>query len=186
MNDVFIYKTRAMVWLPFKGSYSPAVHTPIMCVIPELHKPACAHTHQLPLLQEQTLGLLEKSEPIQICSDLVFHRKGSSSKQQERDFHGSPVVKTPHFQCRCQRSDSWSCWSGFDPICHSFPGGSVVKNLPPMQEMQERLGFNSWVKKIPWSRKWQPTPVFLPGNPVGGGVWWATVHSRGQKQSDMT
>ena len=24
-------------------------------------------------------------------------------------------------------------------------------------------GFNTWVGKIPWSRKWQPTPVFLPG-----------------------
>ena len=20
-----------------------------------------------------------------------------------------------------------------------------------------------WIRKIPWSRKWQPTPVFLPG-----------------------
>ena len=26
-----------------------------------------------------------------------------------------------------------------------------------------RLGFNSWVRKIPWRRAWQPTPVFLPG-----------------------
>ena len=26
-----------------------------------------------------------------------------------------------------------------------------------------RLRFNPWVEKIPWSRKWQPTPVFLPG-----------------------
>ena len=25
-----------------------------------------------------------------------------------------------------------------------------------------RPGFNPWVGKIPWSRKWQPTPVFLP------------------------
>ena len=24
-------------------------------------------------------------------------------------------------------------------------------------------GFNPWVGKIPWRRKWQPTPVFLPG-----------------------
>ena len=24
-----------------------------------------------------------------------------------------------------------------------------------------RLGFNPWVGKIPWRRKWQPTPVFL-------------------------
>ena len=23
--------------------------------------------------------------------------------------------------------------------------------------------FSSWVGKIPWKRKWQPTPVFLPG-----------------------
>ena len=26
-----------------------------------------------------------------------------------------------------------------------------------------RCGFNPWVGKIPWSRKWQPTPVFLSG-----------------------
>ena len=26
-----------------------------------------------------------------------------------------------------------------------------------------RGGFNPWVKKIPWSRKWQPFPVFLSG-----------------------
>ena len=26
-----------------------------------------------------------------------------------------------------------------------------------------RLGFHPWVRKIPWSRKWQPTLVFLPG-----------------------
>ena len=30
-----------------------------------------------------------------------------------------------------------------------------------------RLGFDSWVGKIPWSRKWQPTPVFLPGKSHG-------------------
>ena len=27
----------------------------------------------------------------------------------------------------------------------------------------KRCGFNPWVRKIPWRRKWQPTPVFLPG-----------------------
>ena len=26
-----------------------------------------------------------------------------------------------------------------------------------------RCGFSPWVRKIPWRRKWQPTPVFLPG-----------------------
>ena len=27
----------------------------------------------------------------------------------------------------------------------------------------KRCRFNPWVGKIPWKRKWQPTPVFLPG-----------------------
>ena len=31
----------------------------------------------------------------------------------------------------------------------------------------KRRGFNSWIRKIPWRRKWQPTPVFLPGKSHG-------------------
>ena len=31
----------------------------------------------------------------------------------------------------------------------------------------KRREFNLWVGKLPWSRKWQPTPVFLPGKPHG-------------------
>jgi len=42
----------------------------------------------------------------------------------------------------------------------SSPGGSVVKNPPANVG---RAGFDPWVRKIPWGRKWQPTPVFLPG-----------------------
>ena len=26
-----------------------------------------------------------------------------------------------------------------------------------------RPGFDSWVRKIPWKRKWKPTPVYFPG-----------------------
>ena len=39
-----------------------------------------------------------------------------------------------------------------------------LKRLPPMQETRVRsLGF-----QIPWKRKWQPTPVLLPGESHGG------------------
>ena len=41
----------------------------------------------------------------------------------------------------------------------------------------KRCRFDPWVRKIPWSRAWQPTPVFLPGESHGQGAWWATVHS---------
>ena len=30
-----------------------------------------------------------------------------------------------------------------------------------------RSGFNPWVRKIPWRRKWQPTSIFLSGKSQG-------------------
>ena len=43
--------------------------------------------------------------------------------------------------------------SGKEPICQC--------------RRQNRYGFDPWVGKIPWRRKWQPTPVFLPGESHG-------------------
>ena len=50
--------------------------------------------------------------------------------------------------------------------------------------MQETW-FDTWVRKIPWRSKWQPTPVFLPGKPHG---WRSLVgySSWGCKESDTT
>ena len=39
----------------------------------------------------------------------------------------------------------------------------MVKNPPPTQEMREMQVQSPGGRKIPWRRKWQPTPVFLPG-----------------------
>ena len=39
-----------------------------------------------------------------------------------------------------------------------------------------RCRFSPWVGKIPWRRKWQPTPVFLPGESHGRRSLWTTVH----------
>ena len=54
-----------------------------------------------------------------------------------------------------------------------FPGDSDGKSICLQSR---RPGFDPWVGKIPWRRKWQPTPVFLPGNPMDRGAWQATVH----------
>ena len=40
-----------------------------------------------------------------------------------------------------------------------FLVAQTVKNLPAVLEHR----FNPSIKKIPWRREWQPTPVFLPG-----------------------
>jgi len=36
-----------------------------------------------------------------------------------------------------------------------------------MQKICRRPGFDPWVRKISWRRKWQPTPIFLPGESHG-------------------
>ena len=57
----------------------------------------------------------------------------------------------------------------------------TAKRLPAVQE----TGFDPWVGKIPWRRKWQPTPGLLPGkfhglrSQVGYSPW-------GRKESDTT
>ena len=69
-----------------------------------------------------------------------------------------------------------------DHLVTGFPGGSEVK---ASARNEGDPGFNPWVRKIPWRRKWQPTPVFLPGEShgrrslVGYSPW-------GHNESDMT
>ena len=36
-----------------------------------------------------------------------------------------------------------------------------------------------------WRRKWQPTPVFLPGEPRNGGTWWAAIYGVTQSQTRL-
>ena len=40
----------------------------------------------------------------------------------------------------------------------------------------KRHGFNPWVRKIPWRRAQQPTPIHCLENPMDRGAWWSTAH----------
>ena len=66
-----------------------------------------------------------------------------------------------------------------------FPGGSEVKASACVCLQCGRAGLDPWVGKIPWRRKWQPTPVFLAGESHG---WRSLVGYSpwGRKQSDTT
>ena len=70
-----------------------------------------------------------------------------------------------------------SCW-GVSQVA------LLVKNLP-CQCRRHRLGFDPWVGKIPWRRKWQPTPVFLPEE-FHGQRSLAACSPWGHKESDKT
>ena len=71
------------------------------------------------------------------------------------------------------KSETKSISSGRNII----PDDSAVKNWPVNQT-------DPWVGKIPWRRKWQPTPVFLPGKSHRWGDWRATPWSH--KELDTT
>jgi len=44
----------------------------------------------------------------------------------------------------------------------------MVKNQPAnVGDRGRTRQFDPWVGKIPWRKKWQPTPVFLPGESHG-------------------
>ena len=99
----------------------------------------------------------------------LFNKRGKEGKQKGRKEGGrerktmhltkSPLIGLPRWlrgkECVCQRRSLR--WCSFDP----------------------------WVGKIPWRRKWQPTPVFLPGKSHGqrslGGY-----SPPGRKESDVS
>ena len=62
---------------------------------------------------------------------------------------------------------------------------SVDKESTCQWRRSRRCRFDPWVEKIPWRRKWQPTPVFLPGKSQGQRSL-AGYGSWDHKESDMT
>jgi len=65
------------------------------------------------------------------------------------------------------------------------PGDASGKEPTYQCRRRKRRRLDPWVRKIPWRRAWQPTPVFLPGEAHGqrsraGYIPW------GCKESDTT
>ena len=73
-----------------------------------------------------------------------------------------------NFECYGEEGNrGWDSWMAsvtrWTWVQSSLVAQTKVKNLPAVQETQVRsLGW-----EIPWRRKWQPTPVFLPGKYYG-------------------
>ena len=60
-----------------------------------------------------------------------------------------------------------------------------------LQSMRSLRVGHDWVISLSlftfmhWRRKWQPTPVFLPGESRDGGAWWAAVYGVTQSQTGL-
>ena len=54
-----------------------------------------------------------------------------------------------------------------DALPSEPPGKPMVKKPPAKCRRHKKFRFDPWVEKITWRRKWQLTPVFLPGESHG-------------------
>ena len=70
-------------------------------------------------------------------------------------------------------------------LCSSKPGYFPGGSNGSVCLQCGRPGFDPWIQKIPWRRKWQPTPVLLPGK-FHGWRSLAGYSPWGSKESDMT
>ena len=91
------------------------------------------------------------------------------------------LLLTPILLCKCEETMSYSFTGTFrkcswrtqrtTPFC--YLRGKHILGLPWWLRGKEytcqcrKHGFNPWVGKIPWRRKWHPTPAFLPGKSHG-------------------
>ena len=84
---------------------------------------------------------------------------------QRREWQPSPV-RLPG-QSHAQRSlagySPWGCRVGLDWQTSTFPVSLRWLSGKESASQCRCCRFNPWVGKIPWSRKWQPSLVFLPG-----------------------
>ena len=84
---------------------------------------------------------------------LYFHGTENWIANQVSLFDSLLKILEPHL--------GFTCWQGCK--LGALPVTQMIKSLPVIG----RPRFDPWIGKIPCRRKWQPTPVFLPGESHG-------------------
>ena len=89
----------------------------------------------------------------------------------------------------CLKARGWDSCTHISVIGGGCPGERLLGarvNEPTYQcRRHKRYGFHPWVEKILWRRKWQLTPLFLPGESHGQRSL-VGCNPQGHTESDMT
>ena len=102
--------------------------------------------------------------------------------------HSEQIIFQRKIQCYYQNKRGWPFlsinWGNEleSIISLGFSGGASGKESACQCRKHKRCGFDPWVRKFPWRRKWQTTLVFLPGKFHGQ----SSLQSMGHKESDMS
>ena len=167
---------------------SSVSNSPVMEHIQRLQGLWCGHWQGWgPSLALQRVDFLKTSKELGIQWEM----------KPKCSWHGSETtiqVFTDGFR-RLRKTSSWSSssrrsWTSWWEVTlwftwasvsiWGFPGGSACQC-----RRYRRRGFDPWVRKILWRKKWQPTPIFFLENPMDRGTWWATVHGITKNQDTV-
>ena len=67
-------------------------------------------------------------------------------------------------------------------------GGACSGRLQSMGSRRVGHDWATWLSLLTfmhWRRKWQPTPMFLPGESQGWGSWWAALSGVAQSRTRL-
>ena len=99
-------------------------------------------------------------------------------------------LKTEEIGCKWQNFFFFFLRRQWQPILVLLPGKSHGRRSLVGCSPWGRWVQHDWATSLSlftfmhWRKKWQLTPVFLPGNPREGGAWWAAIYgvAKGQTQ----
>ena len=168
------------------------LYSPMDCILPGSSVHAIS---QARVLQSVAISSCRSSQPrdqtcVSCTGRQILYRwaiweafKGNST--HEKKIHW--IVYFLNFLCTELCTLTWKTFYHNSLFGH-FPlsiGASLVALQYRMCLQCRRPEFDPWMGKIPWSRKWQPTPVFLPGESHGPEEP-GRLQSMGLQESDMT
>ena len=119
-------------------------------------------------------GVISRASVPRGIATLIFHVSGVDLSESSL---GHPYQLSP----KCTPEAFWISFFSKSQSLHRSSASHVPMpaqgTLPPLQwhptwlSGEESAMQKTWVRalgwKIPWRRKWEPTPLFLPGKPHG-------------------
>ena len=133
---------------------------------------------------------VSESHSVGAAKDHLHHfrlpTKDRGLKQQTLDISLSQFWRLgcPGSRCQC----GWvlgKASSGFINVCF-LAGLPWWLNDKKSACQCRRLGFNPWVRKIPWRRNVNPLQYSCLGNPMDRGIWQAPVHGVTKSQTQLS
>ena len=123
-------------------------------------------------LEQEVLGLFCLAKVLRSRGALIPFRGEWNWETKNWALYGSSLLLSCYSSHTLLEDTNRDCVC---PCVWGFPLGTGGKEPACQCIRHKRYGFDPWVRKIPWRRKWQPLQYSCLENPMDRGALWATV-----------